>query len=173
MTPLSILITGAATGIGKLTALTLARAGHTVFAAVKNKDQDAEHVAMLENTAKRDRLKLSVVELNVLSQESAEAAVAQALQQAGHLDVAIQNAGHLFVGYAEAFTADELRELFDINVFGVQRVNRAVLPHMRERGSGLVLYVGSTIPYTVPPFLAPYTASKAAMDILAAALLMR
>jgi NADP-dependent 3-hydroxy acid dehydrogenase YdfG len=66
------------------------------------------------------------------------------LGDAGQLDVVIQNVGHLALGYTEAFTAEEVTHLFDVNAVSVQRVNRAVLPHLRARRSGTLLYVGST-----------------------------
>jgi NAD(P)-dependent dehydrogenase (short-subunit alcohol dehydrogenase family) len=71
------------------------------------------------------------------------------------------------IGYVEAFTAHDITHLFDINVLGVQRVNRACLPHLRKRGSGTLIYVGSTSIVTTPPFMGPYVASKAAFDFLA------
>ena len=79
----------------------------------------------------------------------------------------IHNAGHLLVGYVEAYTAEEIAHLIDVNTLGVQRLNRAVLPYLRERGRGTLLYIGSTTSVTTPPFLGPYVVSKAAMDSLA------
>ena len=108
-----------------------------------------------------------MVELDVTSQDSADRAVATVLEEQGDLDVVVHNAGHLYIGFVEAFTAEDISRLFDVNVFGIQRVNRALLPHMRERRHGTLLYVGSTIVITTPPFLGPYSASKAAMDQLA------
>ncbi|GAA2519837.1 SDR family NAD(P)-dependent oxidoreductase [Winogradskya humida] len=154
-----VLITGSSTGIGRLTALTLARQGHTVYASMKT-------VAGNEFTDV-DGLDLHTVELDVTSQESADAAVAAVVEQAGRLDVVIQNAGHLYVGYVEAFTGDDLTRLLDINAVGAHRVNRAALPHLRAQRSGTLLWVGSTIIVTTPPFLGPYVASKAAFDALA------
>lgn len=80
----------------------------------------------------------------------------------------IHNAGHLVVGPTEAFTPDEMVKVFDTNVLGAQRVNRAVLPHMRHRESGLLLWISSTTTKGgFPPFMGPYGAAKAAMDSLA------
>ena len=101
------------------------------------------------------------------SQESARQAVDTIVGDAGHLDVVVHNAGHLYVGYVEAFTAEDVAHLFDVNVLGAQRVNRAALPHMRGRRAGTLLYVGSTTSVCVPPFLGPYVASKFAFDALA------
>ncbi|TDD53225.1 SDR family NAD(P)-dependent oxidoreductase [Nonomuraea terrae] len=166
----TILITGASTGIGNLTAQALTRAGHTVWASMRDPyGQDDVHRQELLDFAARHGGTLHVVELDVTSQESADAAVGTVLRDGGDLDVVIQNAGHLYVGYTEAFTAEDIAHLFDINVIGAHRVNRAVMPHLRSRGGGTLLYVGSTIIVTTPPFLGPYAASKAAFDTLAVA----
>jgi NAD(P)-dependent dehydrogenase (short-subunit alcohol dehydrogenase family) len=162
------LITGAATGIGNLTAQALAKDGHVVYASMRDVEgHNSAHAQEMRALADRDHLDLHVVELDVTSQDSADAAVATVLEEQGELDVVMHNAGHLYVGYVEAFSAEDIARLFDVNVFGVQRVNRAVLPHMRERHHGTLLYTGSTIVITTPPFLGPYSSSKAAMDQLA------
>ena len=84
------------------------------------------------------------------------------------LDVVVHNAGHMVTGPTEAFTPEELAAVYDTNVLGTQRVNRAALPHLRAQGHGLVLWVGSTSTRGgTPPYLAPYFAAKAAMDSLA------
>lgn len=158
----TVLITGASTGIGNLTARALARAGHTVYAGVRDPESDA--AIELGKTAS-----LRTVALDVRSEQAAHDAVAYVLDDAGQLDVVIHNAGHLALGYTEAFTADDMAQLFDVNVLGAQRVNRAVLPHLRDRGHGTLLYIGSTSVIDVPPFLGPYVASKAAFDVLAQA----
>ena len=163
-----VLITGAATGIGNLTARSLAQDGHIVYASMRNlASRNANHANELLDMAQRDDVDMRVVELDVQSQDSADSAVKTILNAAGQLDVVVHNAGHLYFGYAEAFTAEDIARLFDINVIGLQRVNRAVLPHMRERRSGTLIYVGSTSTISVPPFLGPYVASKAAFDALA------
>jgi NAD(P)-dependent dehydrogenase (short-subunit alcohol dehydrogenase family) len=163
-----ILITGAATGIGRVTAERLAADGHTVYASMRDPDgRNREHAEEVRAHAQREHVELRVVELDVTSQDSADAAVATVLGEAGQLDVVVHNAGHLYVGYVEAFTAEDIAHLLDVNALGVQRVNRAALPHMRERRSGTLLYIGSTIIVSTPPFLGPYVASKAAFDALA------
>ncbi len=163
-----ILITGAATGIGNLTVRSLAADGHVVYASMRNlAGRNAEHARELLDLAQHDGVDIRVVELDVQSQESADAAVQAILAAVGRLDVVIHNAGHLYIGYVEAFTAEDIAHLFDINVIGLQRVNRAALPHMRGRRSGTLVYVGSTSTVSVPPFLGPYVASKSAFDALA------
>jgi NAD(P)-dependent dehydrogenase (short-subunit alcohol dehydrogenase family) len=163
-----VLITGAATGIGNLTARALAAAGHTVYASMRNvRGRNAGHAEELLQLGRREGWDVRVVELDVQSDASAEAAVATVLEEAGRLDAVVHNAGHLSVGYVEAFTPEDIQHLLDINAIGIQRVNRAVLPHMRSRGHGTLLYVGSTTSVVVPPFMGPYVASKFAADALA------
>jgi NAD(P)-dependent dehydrogenase (short-subunit alcohol dehydrogenase family) len=163
-----VLITGSSTGIGNLTAKTLARQGHTVFASMRGIDtRNSAITAEFENLAKDENLDLHVIELDVTSQYSADEAVRAVVERAGRLDAVVQNAGHLYVGYVEAFTDDDLTRLLDINAVGAHRVNRAALPYLRAQRSGTLLYVGSTIVVTTPPFLGPYVASKAAFDAIA------
>jgi NAD(P)-dependent dehydrogenase (short-subunit alcohol dehydrogenase family) len=163
-----VLITGAGSGIGNLTAKALAAGGHTVYASMRDRaGRNVARAQELLDLGEREGLDLRVVELDVQSQASADQAVSTILDATGHLDVVVHNAGHLYVGYVEAFTADDIAHLFDINVLGAQRVNRAALPHMRKRRSGTLLYVGSTTSISVPPFLGPYVASKFALDALA------
>jgi len=162
----TILITGAATGIGRLTAIVLAHAGHTVYATMRDPDgRNAGRADSLHaETAGAD---LRVLKLDVQSQDSANAAVQTVIDQTGGLDVVVHNAAHLVVGYTEAFTAEDAAHLFDVNVLGAQRVNRAALPHLRERRAGTLVYMGSTTTVVVPPFMGPYVASKFAFDALA------
>ncbi|GAA3511280.1 NAD(P)-dependent dehydrogenase (short-subunit alcohol dehydrogenase family) [Streptosporangium album] len=165
----TVLITGAGSGFGALTARALAQAGHTVYAAMRDTTgRNAGRVADAKAYAAEQRVDLRTVELDVLSQESADAAVATVLAEAGALDVLIHNAGHMVTGPTEAFTPEELAAVYDTNVLGTQRVNRAALPHLRAQQSGLVLWIGSTSTRGgTPPYLAPYFAAKAAMDSLA------
>jgi NAD(P)-dependent dehydrogenase (short-subunit alcohol dehydrogenase family) len=106
--------------------------------------------------------------MDVASQESVEAAIKEILAENGRLDVVVHNAGHMVFGPAEAFTPEQLAELYDVNVLSTQRVNRAVLPTLRKQGEGLIVWVGSTSTRGgTPPYLAPYFAAKAGMDSLA------
>ncbi|MFD3307016.1 SDR family oxidoreductase [Streptomyces sp. NPDC058694] len=164
----TVLITGSSTGIGRRTAETLAAAGHTVYATMRDPgNRDAGAVSDLKALARSRGWKLRVVELDVTSQASADAAVGHVLDETDGLDAVVHNAGHLYIGYVEAFTDNDVSHLLDVNTIGAHRVNRAALPHMRSRRSGTLLYVGSTIQVTTPPFLGPYVASKAALDALA------
>lgn len=164
-----ILVTGASTGIGHLTARALAAAGHIVYASMRDmQGRNAPKVRELRDWSFAQGHDLRAVELDVLSQPSADAAAAHILAEQGRLDAVVHNAGHLVVGPAEAFTPEEIIKVMDTNFLGAQRVNRAVLPAMRSRESGLVLWVSSTtVRGGFPPFLGPYAAAKAAMDSMA------
>ena len=164
-----ILVTGASTGIGHLTSRALAAAGHTVYASMRDiHGRNAPRARELRDWSFAHGYDLRAVELDVLSQASADAAVQAIVGEQGRLDVVVHNAGHLVVGPTEAFTPDEIVQVFDTNVLGTQRVNKAVLPVMRDQQSGLLLWVSSTTTRGgFPPFLGPYAAAKAAMDSLA------
>src|ERR1700757_5221415 len=111
---------------------------------------------------------LRTAELDVSSQESADRAVQEVLGAAGRLDIVIHNAGHMVFGPAEAFTPEQLAEIYDANVLSTQRVNRAALPQLRKQRRGLVVWVSSSSASGgTPPYLAPYFAAKAAMDAMA------
>lgn len=165
----SILVTGASSGFGRLAAQSLARAGHTVAAGVRDpQGRNARAVEDLDRLAHDESLAISAVEMDVQSQGSVDAAVSTVLARHERLDVVVHNAGHMVLGPAEAFTPQQFAELYDVNVLGTQRLNRAALPHLRRQGSGLLLWVGSSSTRGGhPPFLAPFLAAKAAMDTLA------
>lgn len=164
-----ILVTGAGSGFGALTARALAAAGHTVYASMRDVNgRNADRAKAVRDYAAQEGVDLRVVELDVLSQDSADKAIATVVEESGGLDVLIHNAGHLMVGPTEAFTPEEIAAVYDTNVLGTQRVNRAALPRLRAQGKGLVVWVGSTSSSGgTPPYLAPYFAAKAAMDSLA------
>ena len=164
-----ILITGASSGFGALTARALADAGHTVYASMRETlGRNAPQVAQVQQYADQHQVDLRSVELDVASSQSVEAGVAKIIADCGRLDVIIHNAGHMSFGPAEAFTPEQFAQLYDINVLSTQRVNRAALPQLRKQGRGLVLWVSSSSARGgTPPYLAPYFAAKAAMDSLA------
>ena len=164
-----IVITGASTGFGALTARALARAGHTVYAGIRETTgRNAPRVAEVERFAAENAVDLRPIELDIASQASANAAIETIIAAHQRLDVLIHNAGHLVTGPTEAFTPEELARVYDTNVLGTQRVNRAALPRFRAQRHGLVVWVGSSSSRGgTPPYLAPYFAAKAAMDALA------
>src|SRR5467141_3094014 len=164
-----IVITGASSGFGALTARRLAEAGHTVYATMRETGgRNAKQVEAARKFAAEKTVDLRTAELDVGSQESADRAVQQVLGAAGCLDIIIHNAGHMVFGPAEAFTPEQLAELYDVNVLSTQRVNRAALPQLRKQKRGLVVWVSSSSTAGgTPPYLAPYFAAKAGMDAMA------
>ena len=164
-----VLVTGASSGFGLMTAKALAEAGHTVYASMRETaGRNAPQVADVAAWAAENKADLRTVELDVQSDASAEAGIAQIIADAGRLDVIVHNAGHMVFGAAEAFTPEQFAAAYDVNVLGTQRVNRAALPTLRKQGKGLLLWVGSSSTRGgTPPYLAPYFAAKAAMDALA------
>jgi NAD(P)-dependent dehydrogenase (short-subunit alcohol dehydrogenase family) len=164
-----ILITGSSSGFGSLTARALAHAGHAVYASMRETTgRNAPQVKEVEEYAAAHRLDLHPIELDVLSQESTDGALKTIVSENGRIDIVIHNAGHMVFGPAEAFTPEQLAQLYDTNVLSTQRVNRAALPHFRMQAKGLVVWISSSSTRGgTQPYLAPYFAAKAAMDSLA------
>jgi NAD(P)-dependent dehydrogenase (short-subunit alcohol dehydrogenase family) len=164
-----ILVTGASSAFGALAARRLAKAGHIVYASMHATTQyNAPQVQALRRFALEQRVDLRTIDLDVKSESSAEASVETVLRECGRLDVVVHNAGHMVFGPAEAFTPDQLAELYNMNVLSTQRVNCAALPVLRRQGKGLVVWLGSSSTRgAMPPYLGPYFAAIAAMDALA------
>jgi NADP-dependent 3-hydroxy acid dehydrogenase YdfG len=167
---MNILITGTSSGFGLLTAKTLAAKGHTVFASKRDvAGKNAAAAAELRAWAEREGKKVHIVELDVSHDASVNHAVSHILEKAEHIDVVVNNAGLLSMGLGEAFTPEQMQTLFNVNVIGVQRVNRAVLPSMRARGKGLLIHISSGIGRWVLPCMGVYCATKFALEALAEA----
>jgi NAD(P)-dependent dehydrogenase (short-subunit alcohol dehydrogenase family) len=164
-----IVITGASSGFGLMTAQALAKAGHTVYASMRETTgRNAPQAAEVRKYATEHGVDLRPIELDVSSQPSVDAAIEKIVADNGRLDVVIHNAGHMVFGPAEAFTAEQLAQLYDINVLSTQRVNRAALPQLRKQRRGLVVWISSSSTRGgTPPYLAPYFAAKAGMDAMA------
>ena len=159
--PKIILITGASTGFGRDTAETLAGAGHTVFASMR--DPQAKN---REHAQKLRKLGIEVIELDVTSDASVDRAVKMVLERAKRIDVLINNAGIASAGVTEAFTADQAKIVFNTNVVGLLRTTCAVLPAMRRQRGGLIINIGSILGRVTFPFFAIYGASKFAVEAL-------
>jgi NAD(P)-dependent dehydrogenase (short-subunit alcohol dehydrogenase family) len=159
--PKAILITGASTGFGRDTAETLARAGHTVFASMR--DPQAKNRDYAETLRKEG---IAIVELDVSSDASVDRAVKDILARVSRIDVLINNAGIASAGVTEAFTPDQVKVVFDTNVVGLLRTARAVLPAMRRQGDGLIINIGSILGRVTFPFFGIYGASKFAVEAL-------
>jgi NAD(P)-dependent dehydrogenase (short-subunit alcohol dehydrogenase family) len=159
----TVVITGASSGFGRDAATRFNTDGWRVYATVRNsRGHHSETVNALEREG------IHVVDLEVTDQASVDRAAAEILS-GGPVDVLVNNAGAAFFGVVEAYTPEAIQRQFDVNVFGPMRVSRAFLPGMRERESGLVVYVSSIVGRFVMPFGGVYSASKAALESLAEA----
>lgn len=163
-----MLITGASSGFGRLMAETFARKGYTVYASMRHVGgRNAAACEALRALAEAEGLSLHVIDLDVTNEASVANAVRAVIERAGRIDILVNNAGFGYIGLNETATLDDVQRQFDTNFFGVVRMNRAVLPHMRLQGRGLLVYVSSGGGRIVVPFLGPYCASKFALEALA------
>ncbi len=163
-----IMITGTSSGFGLDAAQRLARRGHHVIATMReSRGRNGESRASLERIAADENLALKVLELDVTDEPSVTAAVDAAIRDAGRIDVVINNAGFAGLGVTEAYTVEQWQQMFDVNVFGAVRVNRAVLPIMRRQRNGLLIHVSSAAGRVAIPAMAAYCSSKFALEALA------
>jgi NAD(P)-dependent dehydrogenase (short-subunit alcohol dehydrogenase family) len=153
-------VTGASSGFGRAITEAAVEAGDTVVAAVRRPaaldDLVAAHPGLVDPVA-----------LDVTDGPAVDAAVAGALERHGRIDVLVNNAGRTQVGAVEETTDDELRNLFDLHVFGPFSLTRAVLPHMRERRSGAIVMISSVGGQVVMPGFGVYCATKFALEAVA------
>jgi len=157
-----ILVTGASGAFGNLSCMQLAENGHQVVGTMRSLKGKNEAIVN-ELKAKG----VALVEMDVTKEESVNAGVNSAIELIGGLDTVFNNAGIGANGILECFTANDIQKMFDVNVFGVQRVMRAVLPHFRNQGKGTIIHTSSCIGRVTTPFLASYSASKYALESLA------
>jgi NAD(P)-dependent dehydrogenase (short-subunit alcohol dehydrogenase family) len=146
------LVTGASSGIGDAAAQALVGAGFTVYGTSR------------KAAAGEERGGVVFLPLDVTDDQSVDGAVREVLDRSGHIDVLVNNAGFGAAGAAEESSVDQARSLFETNVFGLMRMTRAVLPHMRQQGSGRVINVSSVLGFAPAPFGALYAASKHAVE---------
>jgi NAD(P)-dependent dehydrogenase (short-subunit alcohol dehydrogenase family) len=157
-----ILITGASGGFGKLTVEKLISNGHKVAAGMRDVNGRNKNTADALRT-----LGAIVVELDVTNDESVTNGVAKAIKHLGGLDVLMNNAGIGSAGMLEFFTTADFQKVYEVNVFGVQRMNRAVVPFFRNQKSGLIVYTSSLLGRIALPFYGLYQTSKWALEALA------
>jgi len=163
-----IIVAGAANGIGRSTCGKLALAGDKVYAAMREtKGRNAHRVQEIEAFARKHGVDLRTIEFDVSSQDSTNSAIETIIAENGRLDVVVHNAAQIVYGPAEAFTSEQLAELYDTNVLSTQRVNRAALPHLRKQGQGLLVWISSSSARGgTSPYLGLYASSKAGLDAL-------
>ena len=157
-----ILVTGASGAFGSLACIQLTENGHQVVGTMRSISG--------KNNVIADELKskgVSLVEMDVTNENSVNTGVQSAIELVDGLDTVFNNAGIGANGILECFTADDIQKMFDVNVFGVQRLMRAVLPHLRQQGKGTIIHTSSCIGRVTTPFLASYSASKYALESLA------
>jgi len=157
-----ILVTGASGAFGQLTCKLLAEAGHQVVGTMRTLSGKNESIAQELRAAN-----IGLVEMDVTKEDSVNSAVSEAITMMDGLDTVFNNAGIGANGVSECFTAEDLQKLFDVNVFGTQRLMRAVLPHMRAQMKGTLIHTSSCIGRVTTPFLAAYSASKYALESIA------
>lgn len=150
----TILITGCSTGIGRCLARELGLAGHRVIATARNPQTLRDLPAALR------------LALDVTNQASIDAALNEATRQLGPLDVLVNNAGFAMRAAVEEIDEDLAKQMFDVNLWGVLRMSKAVLPGMRERRAGRIIHVGSVVGHFTFPVNGAYAASKHALVAL-------
>ena len=158
MTPQTVLITGATSGIGKETALLLASKGFLVYGTARN--------------IADKNLPFRLLPMDVRQEESIKTAVQQILNETGRIDIVINNAGVGITGAVEELPAEALHNVFATNLYGAISVIQQVLPSMRAQGKGLIINIASIAGYMGLPFRGAYSASKGALLLMSEALRM-
>jgi NAD(P)-dependent dehydrogenase (short-subunit alcohol dehydrogenase family) len=162
----SVLITGTSTGIGLATALALGRAGHKVYATMRNPSRAPELAAK----AAQEKLPVKVSVMDVDSDSSVKTEIANIQKDAGPIDVLVNNAGVERNGSIEELPLSDFRAVMETNYFGALRCIQALLPDMRQRKSGCIINITSVAGRIANSPLAPYTASKFALEALSESL---
>lgn len=145
------LVTGASSGIGEATAERLAKAGYKVYGTSRRAVQAGQR-------------SFEMLSLDVTSDESVEVVVKEVIKREGRIDLLVNNAGFgVAPAAAEESSIDQAKAIFDTNFFGIVRMTRAVLPYMREQGSGRIINIGSVLGFLPVPYAALYTATKHAV----------
>ncbi len=160
MTGQVAIVTGSSSGIGYETALVLARNGFRTYATMRNLDK----AKSLLDTAKKEKLALYTIKLDVTDERSVNNAIKTIKSDAGRIDVLVNNAGYGVIGALEDLSMDEIKAQYETNVFGLIRVTQAVLPTMREQKSGIIVNISSIGGKMAMPLSSPYIATKFAVE---------
>lgn len=162
----TVLVTGASEGIGRATAIAFARAGARIVLAARRLerlDEVAKEIAASGGEA-------FAVVADVADDASVDAMARAATERFGGVDILVNNAGYGLMGPLAELAVDDVRQNFEVNVFGVLRCVRAVVPEMRRRGGGHIVNVSSVLGGMTLPYLGPYAATKHALNALTASL---
>jgi NAD(P)-dependent dehydrogenase (short-subunit alcohol dehydrogenase family) len=154
------LVTGSSSGIGLETALALARDGYYTFASMRNIGKAGE----LEHAAKKEKLSIEVIELDVDKEESIISAIKKVIEKNGRLDVLVNNAGYGQFGCTEDVSIDDFRKQFETNFFSVVRIIQEVAPIMRKQSSGNIINISSVAGKIGFPGSTAYISSKFALE---------
>ena len=157
-----IFITGTSTGFGKLTTITLSKAGYTVIAGMR--DIAGRNAAAAKELSALP--KVDVVEIDVTNDDSVKNAFAGVLAKYGRVDVLINNAAVTGFGLLEAYSIDQIKQMFEVNFYGVIRTYQEVLPAMRRAQKGLIINITSGASGHTLPFMVPYLASKFGVETI-------
>jgi NAD(P)-dependent dehydrogenase (short-subunit alcohol dehydrogenase family) len=146
------LVTGALSGIGEATAQRLAMAGYKVYGTSRRRDSAGQR-------------SFAMLSLDVTSDESVDAAVKEVVRLEGRIDLLVNNAGFSTApAGAEESSIEQAKSIFETNFFGLVRMTRAVLPHMRRQGGGRIINIGSVLGFLPAPYMALYAATKHAVE---------
>ena len=153
-------VTGSSTGIGYETALALARNGFSTYATMRNLDK----ARPIEEIAKKEKLSLYAVKLDVTDEKSVNDAIQKIKSDAGRIDVLVNNAGYGLIGSLEDLAMNEIKAQYETNVFGLIRVTQAVLPVMRKQKGGIIVNISSIGGKMALPLSSPYIGTKFAVE---------
>lgn len=156
----TVLVTGTSSGFGFETSRLLAQLGYRVFATMRNPERDGPR---LVDAARNGAGEIVLRELDVTKPDQVESVVAEAAER-GDLEAVVNNAGIAIYGFFEDLSEEEIRETFETNFFGLVRITKAALPHLRERRRGSIVQISSIGGRVVLPTLAAYGASKHAVE---------
>ena len=158
------LITGCSSGFGYLTALKFARNGIITFASVR--DLNSEGTVQLKKVADEEKLPLDIIQIDVTNDESVKKGVEYIIQKNKRIDVLVNNAGVGYYGPVEEFSIEEIQSQYNINVLGVVRTVKEVMPWMRKQKNGLIINVSSVAGLVTFPLYGLYSSSKYALEAL-------
>jgi NAD(P)-dependent dehydrogenase (short-subunit alcohol dehydrogenase family) len=154
------IVTGSATGIGYEVAAQLARKGFRTYATMRNLQKAKE----IKEIAETENLPLRAIQLDVTNDASIDKAIDTVISESGRIDVLVNNAGYGLLGSIEDMSVEEMKAQFETNVFGMFRVTRAVLPHMREQRGGAIINISSVAGRVGLPLFSAYVSTKFALE---------